>query len=102
MAQEWAIKFYNSTAWEKCRSAYIQSVFGLCERCGELGDEVHHKIYLTPQNINDPEITLGWDNLELLCHECHTREHKREHKREYEALRDDVTFDGNGDLVRRC
>lgn len=97
MAQDWARAFYNSTAWHRCRETYKQSVFGLCERCQQPGDEVHHKTYLTLQNINDPEITLGWDNLELLCHECHTREHKSK----YDPLRDDVMFDANGDLVRR-
>jgi len=97
MAQEWAIKFYNSTAWIKCREAYKQSVFGLCERCGSPGVEVHHVIYLTPANIKDPNITLSWDNLELLCHECHTREHGGK----YEALRDDVMFDEYGNLVPR-
>lgn len=97
MAREFAIQFYNSAAWQRCRTAYALSVFGLCERCGEPGEEVHHKIYLTPANIDDPEVTLSWDNLELLCHECHTREHKRE----YEAVRDDVMFDESGDLVAK-
>ena len=70
MAKDWAKAFYKSAAWQDCRSAYIQSVFGLCERCGVPGAEVHHIIYLTPDNINDPYIALSWDNLELLCHEC--------------------------------
>lgn len=97
MAREFARGFYKSAAWQRCRTAYIQSVFGLCERCGEPGAEVHHREYLTPDNINDPEVALGWDNLELLCASCHNKEHKREH----EALRDDVVFDANGDLVPR-
>ena len=95
MAKDWAIKFYNSAAWIKCREAYKQSVFGLCERCGQPGDEVHHKVYLTPNNINDPAIALSWDNLELLCHECHTREHQNKHS----ATREDVMFDEQGNLI---
>ena len=95
MARDFAIKFYNSKQWEKCREAYKRSVFGLCERCGKPGDEVHHKVYLTPNNINDPAIALSWDNLELLCHECHTREHQSKHS----ATRDDVMFDEKGDLI---
>ena len=35
---------------------------------------MHHKIYLTPQNINDPAVTLAEDNLELLCQDCHNKE----------------------------
>lgn len=36
-------------------------------KCGRPGAIVHHKEHLTPQNINDPDITLSEDNLELLC-----------------------------------
>ena len=41
------------------------------------GDTVHHKIHLTPKNINDPNITLNWDNLMLLCRDCHAEVHSR-------------------------
>lgn len=34
---------------------------------------VHHKTHLTPENINDPEIALGEDNLELSRIESGTR-----------------------------
>ncbi|HHT71895.1 MAG TPA: HNH endonuclease [Firmicutes bacterium] len=71
----WAEKFYKSKAWRQCRHAYSSSQHGLCERCGSAGWIVHHKIYLTPGNINSPEITLNWINLELLCLDCHNREH---------------------------
>ena len=102
MAREFAISFYNSKAWKKCREAYKQSVNGLCERClvnGKYvpGDEVHHKIYLTPENINNPDVTLNWDNLILLCASCHSKEHNDK----FSPLREDVMFDENGDLVRR-
>jgi len=102
VAREFAISFYNSKAWKKCREAYKQSVNGLCERClvnGKYvpGDEVHHKIYLTPENINNPDVTLNWDNLILLCASCHSKEHNDK----FSPLREDVMFDENGDLVRR-
>ena len=47
----------------------------ICERCGAPAAICHHRIYLTPANINDPSIALSWDNLEALCMECHNREH---------------------------
>ena len=73
---------YWSRAWAVCRKKYAESVGGLCERCyaeGRVtpGQHVHHKIRLTPENINDTEITLNWDNLELLCEECHQKEHRK-------------------------
>ena len=80
MAKDYAKRFYKSKAWRECRAGYISSVNGLCERCLERGRYtpgyiVHHIIYLTPDNINDPDITLNHNNLEYLCHECHNREH---------------------------
>ena len=63
----------------------------MCERCYKKGLvvvgtkehplEVHHKEPLTPENINDPAITLNWDNLELLCKDCHETERQRGQKR---------------------
>ena len=101
MARDFAKKFYNSKKWKKCREAYKESKNGLCERCLKngkymVGDEVHHKEYLTPDNINDPNITLNWDKLELLCQSCHSKEHMSK----YDVVREDVMFDEKGDLIR--
>ena len=76
----YAEAFYNSNAWKECRTAYKKSVGGLCERCLKnglvvAGEIVHHKIHLTPANINDPAVTLNFKNLELVCRECHALEH---------------------------
>lgn len=100
MAKEFSKKFYNSTKWRRCRKEYAQSVNGLCENClrnGKItpGKEVHHKIELTPNNIDDPFIALSWDNLELLCFECH-QSHRYENKG---VTREGLEFDENGDLV---
>lgn len=75
-----AQRFYKSKAWLKCRSLYIAKVGGLCERClarGLIvpGVDVHHKIRLTEENLKDPSIALNFDNLELLCRQCHMDEH---------------------------
>ena len=68
MAKEFARSFYSSQKWKKCREAYIAKRRaidgGLCETCRERpGYIVHHKIELTPENINDANITLGINNL---------------------------------------
>jgi 5-methylcytosine-specific restriction endonuclease McrA len=92
----YAEKFYTSRAWRDCRKAYFTMQHGICERCQGAGKIVHHKIYISPDNINDPSITLNFDNLELLCQDCHNKEH---HGSDYDVVRDDVMFDSNGDLV---
>ena len=79
--EAFAKTFYKSISWKRCRKAYLDSVGWLCERCAKEGkivpaDHVHHKVRLTPENINDPTVSLNHDNLEALCIDCHTQEHK--------------------------
>jgi 5-methylcytosine-specific restriction endonuclease McrA len=104
MAKEWAQKFYSSKEWKECRAAYIDSVDGLCERCLEKGKVnpgyiVHHKTYLTPENINDPEITLNFEELEYLCKQCHDEEHGVGVSGE--VTRKDLKFNEFGELVEK-
>ena len=82
MAREFAGNFYKTAAWTSVRRSYIKSVGGLCEECYRKGiirhgDTVHHKVPITPENINDPEVTLNPDNLILLCRDCHALAHKK-------------------------
>ena len=77
MAKDYAKSFYNSKQWKQARKVYIEMKFGICERCGKPNaKQVHHKKYITKANINNPEITLDFDNFELLCDYCHQKEHK--------------------------
>ena len=83
MAKEFARSFYSSKAWQDCRNEYAKRKHHLCEDCLRRGIYkpgviVHHIEELTPFNITNPEIALGFDNLELLCRECHLREHDLE------------------------
>lgn len=101
MSTEWASAFYSSTHWKKCREGFIAYKRGLCEECLKkgiikAGTQVHHKIPLTPNNIRDPNVTLSWKNLEMVCDECHSHIHeelkrkasgKRKHRR-YEVNKD--------------
>lgn len=75
MAQEWAKSFYTGKAWKQTSRAYMLSKAYVCERCGGVGEICHHKKWLNSRNINDPAITLSFDNLECLCKECHNKEH---------------------------
>lgn len=79
--RDFATGFYSSTAWKQCRENYKKSKRHLCERClakgiFKTGTIVHHKIYISPDNINDPAISLNPDNLELLCRDHHAEVHK--------------------------
>lgn len=81
--REFAKEFYKGTEWKKCREAFVKSKRGLCEKCLEKGIYnagyiVHHITHLTPQNINDPSVSLSWDNLMLLCADCHAEIHRRQ------------------------
>ena len=101
MAREFAKSFYNSKEWIRCRASYIASVDGLCETCLKKqkltpGKIVHHKVYITPDNINDPTVTLNHANLRLDCVDCHNDEHNPS---DYEVTTKGLAFDINGDLI---
>lgn len=94
--KDYARALYSSAAWKKCRAAYTRSVGGLCERCRAKGlivpgVIVHHKIYISPDNVGDPTVTLNPANLELLCRDCHAQEH--------DGLKLRYRFDDNGNLT---
>ena len=81
-----SLEFYGSSAWQETRKAYTKSVGGLCERCLQKGIYkpgviVHHKKHITPLNVTDPNVTLAWDNLMLLCRECHADVHNGRERR---------------------
>lgn len=95
MAQDFAYDFYHSRAWKECRAAFGESRHWLCERCGKPGRIAHHRIYLTPDNIDNPLITLAWTNLELLCWPCHNDEHLVT----VQTTRPGFAFDAEGRLV---
>ena len=91
-----AERFYHSRTWQQTRDAYFVSQHGLCEKCGNAGLIVHHKIELTPENIPDPDISLNWDNLELVCLACHNNIHHGG-----ETAAEGLVFDADGNLVQQ-
>ena len=71
---------------------------GVCERCYSIGEMrpakvVHHIIHLTPQNINDPHVTLSFDNFQRLCQDGHAVVHSG-------LVQTRARFDSDGNLVR--
>lgn len=96
MAKDYSRAFYASSKWRKAQTAYMTSQHYTCERCGEIARIVHHKKYITPANINDPEVTLNWDNLEALCQDCHNKEHTQ-----LAVTAKGLKFDKNGNLIKR-
>jgi 5-methylcytosine-specific restriction protein A len=100
MAKDWAKPFYNSKAWELVRDCFVEERRsidgGMCQRCGrEPGLIVHHKIHLTPNNVNDSEISLNQTNFEYICQDCHNREHHASN--EFEK----IYFDKDGNVRER-
>lgn len=94
MAQEFAKAFYNSKEWKAVREYCIIRDHHACVHCGKPVEEVHHKVTLTPKNINDWNISLNPDKLISLCHDCHMKEHAGTIDYEYE-------FDSNGMLIQK-
>lgn len=116
MAKPFAKKFYKSAAWINTRNAYVSERVcidgGLCERCGRStgnpGEELHHKIPLSPQNINDGDITLNPKNLQWLCKDCHFIVHRELIMKKFEESRraarkivhNGCYFNEDGELVQ--
>lgn len=104
MAREFARSFYNSTKWKEMREYIFNKYYGLCADCGKPGEEVHHIEWLKPTNIDNPEVTLGEDNLVLLCKDCHFNKHKKSNplnknfKKKRNITNNGTYFDEEGNL----
>ena len=75
-------RFYTTTAWRKCRASVLRDAGGLCQACLGKGlivpaVHVHHRIPITPENLDNPRITLDSSNLMALCEECHAEQHRK-------------------------
>jgi 5-methylcytosine-specific restriction endonuclease McrA len=95
MAKEYARAFYASGAWRSLRKQILHRDLYTCADCDGRAEEVHHKTELTPDNINDPNITLNPDNLISLCHDCHTKR-----RAGCGDIADGYYFDEKGQVVR--
>ena len=101
MAKEFSRAFYKSKEWKATREYIFKRDDGLCQDCLDKGrvvpgKEVHHIEFLTPTNMNDINITLGADNLRLLCKECHHKRHNNN-----KCIDDELMFNEYGELIKK-
>lgn len=66
-------KTYFTAAWAKTRRAVIARDNGLCRQClargiTKAGTDVDH----ITKAVDRPDLFHSLDNLQLLCHECHS------------------------------
>lgn len=103
-------KFYKSAKWQKAREIALMRDKYLCVLCAKEGrvtnaDVVHHKIHLSEDNVDNPEIALNDKNLMSLCAEHHSLVHKGEHAKGrifQEENPYNYTFDANGMLIPKA
>lgn len=75
-------QFYCSKAWRDLSFRLKIERGGKCERTGEVFADMsqliaHHKIELTEDNVDDPNISLNPDNIEIISFNEHNKEHRR-------------------------
>ena len=101
MAKEWAKAFYHSRAWQTLRKqAMIRDGF-TCRICGARATDVDHIKELTPDNISDRNISLNINNLQALCHDCHTKKTMGDKGKKISDCDDSFYFDADGQLSPR-
>ena len=86
--------FYKIKRWEDFRQYIISKRHGICERCNNAGWILHHKQYINDININDESIVWGEDNIELLCGDCHQKEHHGS-----DTTAEGCEFNAEGELI---
>lgn len=73
--------FYSSKKWLNTRDSIRKRDKMTCRKCGSFSEtkyEVDHIIELTWDNIDNWDISYNPDNLQLLCHNCHTRKTRKD------------------------
>lgn len=75
-------QFYCSKAWRDLSYSLKVKANGKCNRCGETLLDFskligHHTIELNEENVGNPNISLNPELIEIICHDCHNKEHRR-------------------------
>lgn len=92
--------FYNSRMWKLARTAALKRDGYTCAYCGARATEVHHLTELNDTNISDPEVSLNLNNLQSLCHDCHSQITMHEHGIKKIDCDMNFYFDADGNLQR--
>ncbi len=83
MARDASIhRFLNSKEWRQLRLKLIAERGNKCQSCNlyiPRGEDItgHHIKPLTPDNVGDANISLNPENINLICSDCHDKEHER-------------------------
>jgi len=82
MAQDFSRQLYVSKAWRDLRFNLIVERGPVCQQCGKVMLDIskliaHHRIALSPANINNLDVVLNKNNIHLICFLCHNAVHKR-------------------------
>lgn len=86
------IKMVNSNRWKLLRAKKLQSnpVCEMCEANGlsTLATEVHHTVSVEsmPHELGMRQLMFDYNNLESLCHSCHSDKHRRAFSHSKEAV----------------
>ena len=86
------IKMINSNRWKLLRAKKLQSnpVCEVCEANGlsTLATEVHHIVPVesVPHELGMRQLMFDYNNLQSLCHSCHSDKHRRAFSHSKEAI----------------
>ena len=101
-------QFYVGRAWRDLSYRLKIERGGKCERCGWtvitredwarlIG---HHRIELNDDNVDDPNIALNPERIEIICNDCHNKEHRRFGHRKQVFVVWGAPLSGKSSLVR--
>lgn len=74
--------FYAHESWQQFRVAIIAQRGPVCQKCNKVIANssdciLHHIKELTPENVSDYNVSLNPENILVVCHDCHDKEHNR-------------------------
>lgn len=74
--------FYTSKEWRELSYNLKIERRGKCERTGQVFEDLsqliaHHKVELTEDNVDDPNISLNPELIEIISFKEHNKEHRR-------------------------
>lgn len=104
---DWADRFYRSKRWKDFRLALIRERGIRCEMCGkmmrsEADIQADHIQELTPESVNDINVSFNPANIQLLCADCHSKKHKRfGHEQQRVVIVYGAPCSGKAEYVRR-